>query len=136
MHKVVRKLAHMSEAHQMTLPGLTPQWTLGDRLRKAREVAGLSQGEMAEAIGIARNSVGRYESGAYDPSRPVLIAWAFRTGVALDWITGSGDEGLPRVDSNHQPAGWLTHSGPPTTRELTSDLGPLRKRIRYGADRR
>ena len=117
----------------MTLPGLTPQWTLGDRLRKAREVAGLSQGEMAEAIGIARNSVGRYESGAYDPPRPVLIAWAFRTGVALDWITGSGDEGLPRVDSNHQPTGmWYESPGTVEIAAMAKPIGELRRRIRRG----
>lgn len=123
----------MGQTEQMSLPGLTPQWTLGDRLRKAREIAGLSQGEMADAIGIARNSVGRYESGAYDPSRPVLIAWAFRTGVSLNWIMDVPDEGLPRVDSNHQPAGMWGE--PPSTAEIVAHTKPipdLRQRIRRG----
>lgn len=120
LHKVVRKLAHMDEQHQMTLPGLTPQWTLGDRLRKAREIAGLSQGEMAEAIGIARNSVGRYESGSFDPSRPVLIAWAFRTGVALDWIMAGVTGATAHSSSSHRPTIICDQDSPPSTKEVAA----------------
>ena len=38
-----------------------PQWILGDRLRTARESAGLSQGELADAIGVARATVSSAE---------------------------------------------------------------------------
>lgn len=73
---------------EMQLAGVRPEWTLGDRLRKAREHAALNQTQMADELEIARNSVGRYESGAYEPPRTVVIAWALRTGVDLDWLAG------------------------------------------------
>jgi transcriptional regulator with XRE-family HTH domain len=119
----------MGQTQQMSLPGLEPQWTLGDRLRKAREVAGLSQTEMAEAIGIARNSVGRYEAGAYEPSRPVMIAWAFRTGVALDWLHGEGSQQVDISGQKSRPAGIPTQPATPGHAPVDNEITRLRKRI-------
>jgi transcriptional regulator with XRE-family HTH domain len=86
----------------MTVPsarGDIPQFTLADRLLKARKHAGLEQKELAEAIGIARTSVVRYEQGESTPRRPVLIAWALATGVDSEWIFEGGAQGkeLARV---------------------------------------
>lgn len=64
-----------------------PQWTLGDRLRKAREEAGYTQRELAAAIGISRNSVVNYEVGATEPKRLAIQAWARLTGVPSEWLT-------------------------------------------------
>jgi transcriptional regulator with XRE-family HTH domain len=38
-----------------------PQWTLGDRIRKARREANMTMEELAEAIGMRRESVARWE---------------------------------------------------------------------------
>jgi transcriptional regulator with XRE-family HTH domain len=75
----------MTEA---TSPATVPQWTLGDRLRKAREHAGLKQTEMAEEIGIGRSSIINYESDKAKPPRPVLVAWALRCAVPYEWLAG------------------------------------------------
>jgi transcriptional regulator with XRE-family HTH domain len=75
----------MTEA---TSPARVPQWTLGDRMRKARESAGLKQTEMAEEIGIGRSSIINYESDKATPPRPVLVAWALRCSVPYEWLTG------------------------------------------------
>lgn len=69
---------------QMTLPGAIPEWTIADRLRKARESAGLEQNALAADLGVSRNTVGNYEGGKVTPRRPVLVAWALRTGVPLE----------------------------------------------------
>jgi DNA-binding XRE family transcriptional regulator len=71
--------------------GTVPEFDINDRLRKAREVTGLSQAEMAREIGVARTSVVTYETGHKQPTRPVVRAWAFRTGVPYEWIC-HGDE--------------------------------------------
>lgn len=65
-----------------------PHWTLGDRLRKAREHAGMEQGELASRIGISRNTVGNYElgRGVRPPKLIVLRAWAHECGVPFDWL--------------------------------------------------
>lgn len=63
-----------------------PPWTLGDRLTKARKFAGLSQTDLADYLGIARRSITSYENDETRPSRAVLIAWALRCDVPLDWL--------------------------------------------------
>lgn len=64
-----------------------PQWTLADRLRKARLHAGLEQAELAAEIGIGRSTIVNYESGKTEPSRPVLLAWSLRCGVSYEWLS-------------------------------------------------
>lgn len=68
------------------LGGAVPQWTLGDRLRKARTHAGLEQIELANQIGIGRSTVVTYENNQSVPRRPVLVSWALATGVSLEWL--------------------------------------------------
>jgi transcriptional regulator with XRE-family HTH domain len=75
----------MTEA---TNPAMVPQWTLGDRMRKAREQAGLKQTELAAEIGIGRSTLINYEGDKADPPRPVLVAWALRCAVPYEWLTG------------------------------------------------
>ena len=83
----------------MGLPqtGRVPAWSLGDRLRKARDQADLSQAALAKAIGIARASVINYESGRSTPNRPVLLSWALQCGVDFGWLAGSPHPGLTNV---------------------------------------
>jgi transcriptional regulator with XRE-family HTH domain len=85
---------HMTEQAQ----GDEPAWTLGDRLRKAREHAGLSQAELAWQIGIARSSIVNYESDRSAPGRPVLLSWALCTGVRVPWLL-AGSESVLRGHS-------------------------------------
>lgn len=76
--------------------GRVPEWTLGERLRKAREDTSLSQTEWADRVGVSRRSVSNYESGVSTPSRPVMLAWAMAAGVRLDWLKGDdGPKGSP-----------------------------------------
>lgn len=65
-----------------------PSWTLGDRLRKAREFAGLEQGELATRIGVSRGTVSNYElgHGTRPPKRIVLRAWAAECHVPYAWL--------------------------------------------------
>lgn len=65
-----------------------PQWTLGDRLRKAREHAGMDQEELALRIGVSRGTVSNYElgRGTRPPKVVVLRAWANECGVPYEWL--------------------------------------------------
>lgn len=63
-----------------------PTWTLVDRLRKSRLLADLDQGQLAEAIGVSRNTVSNWETGRSEPSATFFIRWAQATGVTLDWL--------------------------------------------------
>ena len=66
--------------------GHIPVWTRADRLRKARESAGLDQTTLGERIGVSRGTVSNAERGTVEPRRAVIMAWAMATGVPLRWI--------------------------------------------------
>ncbi|WMM74274.1 helix-turn-helix transcriptional regulator [Rhodococcus pyridinivorans] len=65
---------------------IIPEWTLSDRLRKAREVAGLTQSEIADRLELTRRTVGSYESGERAPKRTTIAAWAMATAVPVTWL--------------------------------------------------
>jgi transcriptional regulator with XRE-family HTH domain len=70
----------------MQIVGTIPTFTLADRLKKAREVTGLEQGEFAERAGMARTTVLNYERGHTTPRAIYLRAWAEVSGVDLHWL--------------------------------------------------
>ncbi|WP_425393602.1 helix-turn-helix domain-containing protein [Agromyces subbeticus] len=63
-----------------------PEWTMADRLRKAREHARLEQRQLAELAGIARATVSNAERGAHIPHRATVRAWADACGVLVSWL--------------------------------------------------
>ena len=103
----------MTRAHG-NRAGVIPMWTQGDLLRKSREFAGLSQDDLAEAIGLSRRTIGSYEADTRPVKRAVILAWAMATGVDLNWLENgesphpdkdpNGGVTLPRLDSNQQPS--------------------------------
>lgn len=63
-----------------------PAWTLVDRLKKSRILADLDQTQIANALGIARNTVSNWETGRSEPSASAFVRWARVTGVSLEWL--------------------------------------------------
>lgn len=59
------------------------------RLLEAREEAGLTQEEVAEAIGVTLRTYRRYEEKGADSMRlPVLVKLVDLYGCTVDWMTG------------------------------------------------
>ena len=95
--------------------GRTYKFGVGDRLRVAREVAGLSQDELALLTGISRQTISNYELGlSKKPKPPYIAAIALATHFNRDWIEhgiepdpdGGGE--APRVPPGHRPTqGYL-----------------------------
>ena len=95
----------------MTTTSIIPQWDLGDRLRKAREHAGIrSHAEMAERLSergivVGRTTISNWETGATRPGRKdhpiedVIDAWSDVTGVDREWLMWAARE------SNPEPTG-------------------------------
>lgn len=75
--------------------GSAPPILLRHRLRIAREYADLEQDELANIIGVSRNTIGNSEKGRVQPRRITLNAWALACGVPVSWlITGfAGNDG-------------------------------------------
>ncbi len=92
-----------------------PVWTLGDRLRKAREDAGFSQVELAEVIGVSRNTISNHELGeGKRPPTPLLMrAWAAATAVPEEWLrTGTVPTEEPRPRRGQGPVEASTDTRP------------------------
>jgi transcriptional regulator with XRE-family HTH domain len=85
--------------------GNVPPILVRHRLRIAREYAGLEQDELAERIGVSRNTIINAEKGHREPRRITFNAWALATGVPVSWLMGKA---LPWEDSNLQPFGYQT----------------------------
>jgi transcriptional regulator with XRE-family HTH domain len=84
---------------------LVPQWTVGDRLRKARELTGMTQQQWADEIGVSRGTVANYEAERQAPKRPVLLAWSMAAGVELAWLRdGISETTDQKTPENHPVA--------------------------------
>lgn len=73
----------------------TLQWTLGERLAKARRRRRWNQQDMADRLGIGRRSIVRYEDDQAIPSLAVVIAWAKVTDVPLEWLLDNPTASTP-----------------------------------------
>jgi DNA-binding XRE family transcriptional regulator len=90
-----------------------PEFGLGDRLRRARESAGMSQVELAEAIGASQRSISNYEADATTPKALILSLWAFACQVSLPWLAW-GDPNGPRPTKDNWPSRNGGATGPVT----------------------
>ena len=63
---------------------------VGKRIRQARELAGLTQEQLAEKIGVSRTAVVRWEAGETDPTLDHLIAMTTILKVSADFLLGTG----------------------------------------------
>lgn len=75
--------------------------SIGSRIKKARQAAGISQADLAEAMGITRSACSQWESGqGTGPRRERLEALAAELGVSYEWLAtgkeaGGVSEALP-----------------------------------------
>ena len=66
--------------------------TLQDRLRVLRTTKGLTQNQVAESIGIARNSVYNYETSERKPDADTIVKFAKFFNVSTDYLLGNVHE--------------------------------------------
>ena len=76
--------------------GGIPVWTEGDRLGKALDHAAMKHQEMADYLGLSRNTIGNYIHGRVAIDKRTRMLWAMRTGVPPEWLeTGDTPAGPP-----------------------------------------
>jgi len=81
-------------ASQVQVLDRIPQFDLRHRMALALEKEQVSREEMARILGVHLNTIGNYLTGRTDPPRSVLISWALRCDVPLEWLI-SGDPNPP-----------------------------------------
>jgi transcriptional regulator with XRE-family HTH domain len=78
--------------------------TTGERIRRARAEAGLSEDALGECFGVSGVTIHLYETGMTDPGEN-LAAIAEATGRPLSWFAGDeeAEEPSPELESEPQP---------------------------------
>lgn len=71
----------------------TTRMDIVERLRMAREAAGLSQGQAAKLMGMHRPTVSEIEAGRRRLAADELAEFAEKYGVSAAWVLGETDEG-------------------------------------------
>ena len=69
-----------------------PTWTVGDRLRKAREAAGLRQVDLCTQLHVARATIAGWENDQHKPTFLAIERWAQITGVPVNWLAVGEEE--------------------------------------------
>lgn len=88
-----------------------PEWTVGDRMRKALEDRGLGVAEAALRFGVGRNTISNWIHGRTTPPAIVLEVWADYTNVPLSWLqTGIVPNGGDGLALKHRNIGLSTGS--------------------------
>ena len=69
------------------------------RLRTLREKMGMPRAKLAKEIGVTQASVNRYETARVTPPAEVLLFYADRFDVSLDYIFGRSHRGNSTIIS-------------------------------------
>lgn len=74
-------------------PPSIPEWTLGERLAKARKDARLEQEHMAKVFDVSSSAISNWENDISQPRRmlDVISRWAAETHVSRGWLLGEHD---------------------------------------------
>ena len=51
----------------------TPKLVLKNRIKEERQNAGLSQGELADLVGVSRNTISSIETGQFSPTAKLAL---------------------------------------------------------------
>ena len=102
-------------------------WTFGDRVRKARRVLGISTDELARTLGVSKQAVSQWETGATTPRSVNAIArrMTMAYGIPTEWLLGQAMP--PTTGSDPDGGGEWAHwgSNPEPTGSLSGLVVPL-----------
>ena len=71
--------------------------TIGKRIKQAREAVRLTQQEVADAVGVSRNSVAQWEIGASRPAQERLVPLTKTLNVELGWLMADDGSGTRKT---------------------------------------
>lgn len=77
----------------MGRPTKSTKETFGQRLGRLRRQQGVTQVELAKAVGLAQSNISDYERDVYRPNSDMLLAIAERLKVSADQLLGAHSKG-------------------------------------------
>lgn len=78
--------------------------TIGERIKQAREEAGLSQSRLAKLIGVTRNAVSLWENDENDPATDKIRPLAEYLDKSPDWIISGKEDFHERLRKQQRDA--------------------------------
>lgn len=72
---------------------------LGRKIKEARNIANLTQAELAEKIGVSQNFLGDIERGIKSPGLPKLILLCNTLKISLDYLFAESLDNVINEDS-------------------------------------
>ena len=105
----------MDEIHDWYGPDMA---TFGDRVAAAREMAGMSQAELARRLGVRLSTLRKWENDISEPRANRLSMMAGLLNVSMMWLINGQGEGL---DAPLEEASLPTSAG-----EILNELRDLR----------
>lgn len=102
--------------------------TLGQNIARLRAQKNLSQGDLADALEVSRQSVSKWETDASIPELDKLLRLAELFGVTLDELV-KGESAQPEAARGESPdkesAGAYTAAAPAARRETRQIVGTI-----------
>ena len=95
---------------------------IAERLAQMRRRRGLSQGELARALGLSRQAVSKWERGESSPDTENLVALADFYGVSLDELVRPGCSAEAKPAADREPT--LVEPGQPDDSASADPLAP------------
>ena len=92
---------------------------MGKRVRKQRQLIGLTQQELAERIGVSTSFVGHVERGTRKASLETLVALSNALGVGVDYLLAGSLQSSPGEEN---PSGAMDPNRRLVIREILSTL--------------
>lgn len=92
---------------------------MGKRIRKQRQLIGLTQQELAERIGVSTSFVGHVERGTRKASLETLVALSNALGVGVDYLLAGSLQSSPDEEN---PSGAMDPNRRLVIREILSTL--------------
>ena len=92
---------------------------MGKRVRKQRQLIGLTQQELAERIGVSTSFVGHVERGTRKASLETLVALSTALGVGVDYLLAGSLQSSPDEEN---PSGAMDPYRRLVIREILSTL--------------
>ena len=97
---------------------------LGETIYRLRTEKGMSQGDLAEALSVSRQSVSKWETDGATPDLEKLIKLSELFGISLDTLV-KGSQPIPQAEPTHQPEPQVIYV------ERTGNATPPRKVAGY-----
>lgn len=106
---------------------------IGERIRRARRHAGLSQAQLSAVIAVQRSAVSNWESANnLYPTMANLIAMARACDVSIEWLgTGRGAMLLGGLELAHVPAADAELVDASDERALLAAFRSLPRRLQH-----